>query len=88
MRVTYLMIGPIIPREMIMKTAIQLFVLVGGLNLLLLLQLSAQEKPDVPDIALKRVGIPFSPTLPRSGDPVHYRIAGKRASQYTAEDWG
>jgi hypothetical protein len=68
-----------------MKTALGFLLCAGALYLLMELPASAQEKPS--DITYKRVRSALSPPQPESESFPRYRISGKKASQYSKEDW-
>lgn len=73
---------------MIMKSTVGFLLFIVAFCLLLTHQSRAQEETPMPDRGSRPS---FTPSLPNqllSTRTTHFRIAGKRASQYTAEDWG
>ncbi|MCX6137611.1 MAG: S41 family peptidase [Ignavibacteriales bacterium] len=68
-----------------MKTALGFLLCAGALYLLMELSASAQEIP--PDITHRRVRLSLSPPQPQSESFPRYRISGKKASQYSKDDW-
>ena len=71
-----------------MPNTIRLLALAGGLCFLLLITAMAQEKRPVPDMTPKRVDLSSLTSSTEPEGPTRYAIPGKRASQYTKEDWG
>jgi hypothetical protein len=70
-----------------MKTFIGSLLCTIGICILLFLPAEAQERPAQPDMLLKRLSMPFFPPQPRAETPPRFRIPGKKASQYTEEEW-
>jgi hypothetical protein len=73
---------------MIMKTTIGFLLCIMAFCYLPMMQSSAQDKTLLPDKFPKSTFTPYLPSQPVLYRTTRYTIPGKRASQYTAEDWG
>jgi hypothetical protein len=73
---------------MIMKTAIMFLVFVGAFCFVLILRSSAQDKSRLPDRFSKGTVTSNLPNQSLFNRTTPFRITGKRASQYSAADWG
>jgi hypothetical protein len=73
---------------MIMKTAIRFLVFIVAFCFVLILRSSAQVTSLLPDRFSKGTVTPNLPNQSLFNRTTPFRITGKRASQYTAADWG